>query len=46
MFDTSREKNFLIDIGDEVTFEPVDVATFDALAAEAEAGAPVARLAA
>jgi KipI family sensor histidine kinase inhibitor len=45
-FDAAREKSFLIDIGDEVTFEPIDAATFDVLAAEAEGGAPVARLAA
>jgi KipI family sensor histidine kinase inhibitor len=40
-FDVGRDPAFPIGIGDEVRFEPIDAATFDRLARETEAGAPL-----
>ncbi|WP_036262816.1 5-oxoprolinase subunit B family protein [Methylocapsa aurea] len=38
IFDARRERRFLADIGDELVFERIDPAAFDALSAAAEAG--------
>jgi hypothetical protein len=43
-FMAGREPAFLTEAGDEVVFEPVDVARWDALDRAAEAGEPVAKL--
>ncbi|WP_026606689.1 5-oxoprolinase subunit B family protein [Methylocapsa acidiphila] len=43
VFDPHRERVFLADIGDEITFERVDRSTFDALSRAAESGELVAR---
>ncbi|MGU3496167.1 5-oxoprolinase subunit B family protein [Xanthobacteraceae bacterium A53D] len=43
MFSATREQAFLVAVGDELTFEPVDRATFLALDARAAAGEVVAR---
>lgn len=40
-FDPSRDPAFVIGVGDEVSFEPIDAAAFDALAAEVAAGQPI-----
>lgn len=45
-FMPGREPAFLIEAGDEVVFQPVDAARWDALERAAEAGEPVAELAA
>ena len=44
-FALDRDPVFLAGVGDEVTFEPVDAATFAVLDARAAAGEPVARVA-
>jgi allophanate hydrolase subunit 1 len=44
-FSLGREPIFLAAVGDEVTLEAVDEATFDSLEARAAAGEPVARMA-
>lgn len=43
MFSRNREPAFLAEAGDEIRFEPIDRATFDALDARAAAGDVVAR---
>lgn len=43
VFDRNRDRIFLTDIGDELRFERIDRATFEAMDAAAEAGALVAR---
>ena len=43
MFAPHRAKPFLVDVGDELRFEPIDAATFAALDARAAAGEPMAR---
>ena len=43
MFDPAREPSFLIGVGDEVVFEPVDSAAFGALSNAVAAGDPVLR---
>jgi KipI family sensor histidine kinase inhibitor len=45
-FMPGREPAFLIEAGDEVVFQPVDAARWDALERAADAGEPVAELAA
>lgn len=42
-FDPRRERAFLAGVGDHVLFERIDAATFDALSADAEGGALIAR---
>jgi inhibitor of KinA len=43
MFSMARHEPFLASVGDELRFEPVDVAAFAALEARAEAGETIAR---
>jgi KipI family sensor histidine kinase inhibitor len=43
VFDQRRARIFLADIGDEISFERIDAATFDLLSRAAEAGELVAR---
>ncbi|WOJ90327.1 5-oxoprolinase subunit PxpB [Methylocapsa polymorpha] len=43
VFDPQRERVFLADIGDEIVFERIDPAAFDAMSRAAEAGELVAR---
>jgi inhibitor of KinA len=43
MFDPSRAQAFFADVGDEVAFERIDLATFEALRRDAAAGALIAR---
>ncbi|SDM91051.1 sensor histidine kinase inhibitor, KipI family [Methylobacterium phyllostachyos] len=43
LYAPERDPSFFIDAGDLIRFEPVDTATFDALAAREAAGEPVAR---
>ena len=43
MFSPRRARPFLVDVGDELLFEPVDAAAFTLLDARAAAGEPVAR---
>jgi len=43
MFSLTREPTVLLDVGDELTFAPIDRATFDALEARAAAGEVVAK---
>ncbi len=43
MFDSSRARVFLADVGDEITFERIDLTTFEALRRDAASGALVAR---
>lgn len=43
VFDPRRERPFLADVGDEIMFERIDAAAFEALRLEAEAGGLVAR---
>jgi KipI family sensor histidine kinase inhibitor len=43
LFAPAREPNFLVGVGDAVRFEPIDRATYDALAARVAAGEIVAR---
>ena len=43
LYAPEREQSFFIGAGDLIRFEPVDVATFDALTAREAAGEPVAR---
>jgi KipI family sensor histidine kinase inhibitor len=43
MFDPRRERAFLADIGDELCFEQIDPAAFDAMSSAAEAGEFCAR---
>jgi inhibitor of KinA len=43
MFDPARPRIFLADAGDEIMFERIDLATFEALRRDAMAGALVAR---
>lgn len=43
MFALHRARPFLVDVGDELRFEPVDAATFAALDARAAAGETIAR---
>ncbi len=43
VFDPRRDRVFLADIGDEIAFERIDSATFDAMSRAAEAGELVAR---
>ena len=38
-----REPPFLVEAGDEIVFDPVDLDTFEALHLRAEAGEPIAR---
>jgi KipI family sensor histidine kinase inhibitor len=45
MFSPARKETFLAAVGDEIKFEPIDVATFDALDARAAAGEVVSRVA-
>jgi KipI family sensor histidine kinase inhibitor len=42
MFALSRQPTFLVEVGDELRFQPIDRATFDALEARAAAGEIVA----
>ena len=42
-FDKARARPFLADVGDEIAFEPIDLATFDSLRRDAAAGALVAQ---
>jgi KipI family sensor histidine kinase inhibitor len=44
MFSLARKQTFLAAVGDEIKFEPIDVATFNALDARAEAGEIVSRM--
>lgn len=44
VFAPSRDPAFLVAVGDTVRFEPIDAARFEALAARAAAGEPVARV--
>jgi allophanate hydrolase subunit 1 len=43
MFSLEREQSFLVQVGDELRFEPIDVATFHQLEARVAAGEIVAR---
>ncbi len=43
MFAPHRDRPFLVDVGDELRFEPIDAATFAALDARAKSGDTVAR---
>jgi KipI family sensor histidine kinase inhibitor len=43
VFDPARAQPFLTDVGDEILFERIDLATFKALQSDAAAGALVAR---
>jgi KipI family sensor histidine kinase inhibitor len=45
MFAPARAEPFLFAVGDRLAFQPVDLATFHALAARAEAGEVLARVA-
>lgn len=42
MFDPARAQPFLVDAGDELVFEQIDLAAFEALRREAAAGNPIA----
>jgi inhibitor of KinA len=44
VFDSRRERPFLVDVGDEVSFERIDAATFAASSVAAESGALVAHI--
>ncbi len=44
VFAARRDPAFLVAVGDTIRFEPIDAATFAALAARAAAGEPVARV--
>jgi inhibitor of KinA len=43
MFDPSRARPFLVDVGDEIIFEPIDLTSFEPLRRAAEEGSLVAR---
>lgn len=43
LYAPERAQSFFVAAGDAIRFEPVDAATFDALAAREAAGEPVAR---